>query len=198
MIKQIVTFLFLLYSSSSIAADNFNLYLVRHAEKQANIANPALTACGQQRAKQLATMLAKADIKAIYSTSYNRTMATAKPLALKNNLSIQHYDPRSLSALAKQLRKNKQNVLIVGHSNTTPQLAALLSNKKVATKKQSSHITSSTQKDEAVIFPLSENDYQMLYQIQFINGEVSLTLLQQPLQCSLNKTQSKKAQRKLG
>ncbi|MGL1958182.1 MAG: histidine phosphatase family protein [Colwellia sp.] len=144
-------------------ATQYSLYLVRHAEKQADAKNPSLTHCGQKRAEQLATLLSQTTIANVYSTSYKRTMATAKPSAKRHNLAIKNYNPRHLAQLAQQLKQRKENSLIVGHSNTTPQLAALLSGEKIA--------------------PLSEHDYQQLYQIQFMNDQPILTRLKQPLVC---------------
>jgi len=147
-----------------LASDNFTLYLVRHAEKQADTKNPALTQCGKERAKQLATLLSTTNIESIYSTSYQRTMSTAAPLSNNQKLAIKHYDPRKLEQFALHLKQRKENALIVGHSNTTPQLTHLLTDKKIA--------------------PMSEKYYQDLYQVQFINGELSLTTLTQPYTCS--------------
>jgi len=165
-------------SFSCIAASDFTLYLVRHAEKQANSSDPQLTTCGTERAKQLATLLSKVQIKTIYSTAYNRTMATATPLAIQKNLTINTYAPQNLKAFALQLKKQKQTALIVGHSNTTPQLTALLTDKVVST-------SSSFPKGEEDqwLAPLGEKDYQMLYQIDFFNDQTKLTLLTQPLSC---------------
>ncbi len=163
----------LLFSNNSFAVNktvetdpvkkNFTLYLVRHAEKQQKLPNPALTQCGKLRAQQLATLLSQVNIKDIYSTHYQRTMLTAAPLAKQQNVSIKNYSPRGLAQLALQLKQRKQNALIVGHSNTTPQLAQIITDKKVA--------------------PLTEQDYQQLYQIQFINEQVILTVFKQPLIC---------------
>ena len=146
-----------------LASDNFTLYLVRHAEKQADSKNPPLTQCGKERAKQLATLLSTAEIKSVYSTSYQRTMSTAAPLAKQQQVAIKHYNPKQLEQFSLHLKLQKENTLIVGHSNTTPHLTQLLSGQKVAA--------------------LSEKDYQNLYQVQFIAGKSQLTLLKQPLAC---------------
>jgi len=146
-----------------LAGDNFTLYLVRHAEKQVDTKNPTLTQCGKERAKQLATLLSTADIKSIYSTSYQRTMSTAAPLSNKQKIAIKNYDPRQLEQFALHLKQRKENALIVGHSNTTPQLTQLLS--------------------EEEIDAMSEKYYQALYQVQFIDGSLILTTLTQPYNC---------------
>jgi len=153
---------------SAIANDEdsyFSLYLVRHAEKQAG-KDPQLTACGKLRAKQLATLLTHVNLKAIYSTAYQRTMNTAAPIAKQKFLPIKHYSPKYLAQLTLQLKMLKQNALIVGHSNTTTALLARLMNNDELNK------------------PLAESDYQQLYQLQFINNRVYLTKFKQPLFCA--------------
>lgn len=159
---------FLLPSFTAFSNDNeqsqFTVYLVRHAEKLLTQKNPPLTACGQKRAEQLATLLEQAKIQSIYSTEYTRTQQTAEPLANKLNIEVQSYAPQNLALIAGLLLKAEENVLVVGHSNTTPQLAALIANTKVA--------------------DISEKEYQMLYQVNFVNGKAQLTLLKQPLNCA--------------
>ncbi|MGB0989160.1 MAG: SixA phosphatase family protein [Pseudoalteromonas spongiae] len=151
------------FSWNSFAAQSYSLFLVRHAEKLADSKDPALSICGKKRASQLADILAKADIKAIYSTNYTRTLQTAAPLSTKQAIVISNYQPNKLKELALHLQHKQQNALIVGHSNTTPMLAKLLSKQTVA--------------------PLSEQDYHYLYQVQFINKQAVLTIFQQPLDC---------------
>ena len=160
--------IFLIYSLclNVYAKDNFSIYLVRHAEKQIQGDNPNLTPCGRFRAKQLVTLLEHTNIHNIYSTSYQRTMQTARPLANKNNLSIKHYNPKHLAEFALRIKQQKHNSLIVGHSNTTPILVELLTGKKVS--------------------KIAENNYQMLYQIQFSKKEIFLTVLKQPLTCNIS------------
>jgi broad specificity phosphatase PhoE len=145
------------------AQDNFSIYLVRHAEKQAVQDDPKLTQCGKFRAQQIATMLEHAQIKHIYSTAYQRTMATAAPFAKQQRLAIKQYSPAKLTQFAQQLLKQKENALVVGHSNTTPQLAAILSELDVA--------------------DITEKQYRNLYQIQVSNSGKTLTLFTQPLTC---------------
>ncbi len=157
----------ILMTQPCLASDNFTLYLVRHAEKQTDSKNPQLTQCGEERAKQLATLLSKANIKSVYSTDYQRTMSTATPLSNREKITIENYNPRELEQFSLHLKDRKENALIVGHSNTTPQLTQLLSNQKVG--------------------ELTEKEYQMLYQVQFIEGKSQLTLFNQPHTCTLPK-----------
>ncbi len=157
-------------SVKCFAIESFTIYLTRHAEKQPSVQdnNPSLSHCGNVRAQQLASLLSRAKIKNIYSTDYQRTMQTALPTARAQKKSIKYYNPKHLDQLATQLKLAKKNSLVVGHSNTTPQLAALLANKEVAS--------------------IDESNYRILYQIQFFNDDIVLTELTQPLECRLNPT----------
>jgi phosphohistidine phosphatase SixA len=109
--------------------DNYKLYLVRHAEKQADGSrDPELTEAGTHRADNLAGWFEDKNISDIWSSDYKRTRDTAKPSLSKLGLKLKIYDPRDLSALSETLLSNQNNALIVGHSNTTPELARLLCN----------------------------------------------------------------------
>ncbi len=100
-------------------------YLVRHAEKvtrNPDDLDPALTPAGMERAIALKNKLANANIAAIYSTDYRRTMATAKPLADYLGLPITVYDQSSALVTKIKAEHGGETVLIVGHSNTVPQI----------------------------------------------------------------------------
>ena len=107
--------------------DSYTLYLVRHSEKQADKGkDPDLTEAGNYRSEQLANWLQDKGIRKIWSSDYQRTRNTAGPLVSKLGLKTTLYDPRDLLALANELLENRENALIVGHSNTTPELTRLL------------------------------------------------------------------------
>lgn len=125
---KLVIALILFITSSSICAQN--VIIVRHAEKQQG-PNPMLTEHGTQRAERLVTLLKGYDIKAVFSTSYNRTQLTATPISKVRNLPIDDYDPRDQQGLITKIRNIKGDVFIVGHSNTVPELVYLLSGKKI-------------------------------------------------------------------
>ena len=104
--------------------------VVRHAEKAAGDAeDPPLTAEGEARAGALADSLAGTDVVAVYSTAFQRTRATAAPTAAAHSLAVTTYDAKQpADALAATLRRNHRSgtVLVVGHSNTAPAIAAAL------------------------------------------------------------------------
>lgn len=104
--------------------------LVRHAEKATDDPkDPTLSEAGMARAKRLAVSLADARVVAAYATKYRRTQLMAAPTSMSHHLDLQTYDA-SLPAtdLARQLREAHRTgtVLVVGHSNTIPALAAVL------------------------------------------------------------------------
>lgn len=101
------------------------IYLVRHAEKEPG-RDPQLTPDGRARAIALAERLSKAELGAIYSTNLRRTRQTAGPIALATEIPVIFYDASKLDEFASQLRGQSGNILVVGHSNTTPDLAAAL------------------------------------------------------------------------
>ncbi len=102
------------------------VFLVRHAEKATGGRDPALSPAGVTRATHLAGMLRGAGLQYVHSSDYARTRATATPVAEAAGLTVTLYDPHDLPALARGLREKGGRHLIVGHSNTTPALVALL------------------------------------------------------------------------
>ncbi len=111
--------------SNAVSAP-LDVFLVRHAEKITGTADPALTAAGQARAQRLASMLKDAGIAHIHSSDYKRTRDTAAPLAKMLGLEVRIYDARQLTEFAARLQEQGGRHLVVGHSNTTPQLTELL------------------------------------------------------------------------
>lgn len=101
------------------------VFLVRHAEKTTGD-DPALTAEGQARAQQLAQILRNAEIMRIHSSDTRRTRDTAAPLADLLGIEVELYDPRDLPTMAAKLQAAGGQHLVVGHSNTTGELAELL------------------------------------------------------------------------
>lgn len=98
-------------------------YVVRHLEKAPGD-DPPLTDEGSARASQLAELLADREIAAIFATDTRRAMETAAPLAARLGLSVRAYDPGDPESLVREARKAHGPVLVVGHSNTVPDLVA--------------------------------------------------------------------------
>jgi broad specificity phosphatase PhoE len=106
------------------AAEPSAIYLVRHGEKAPG-PDPELTAQGQARARNIAAILHRAGITAIFSTKTLRAQQTAAPLAQQTGLTIQLYDPLAPLALVEQVRSLTGAVVVIGHSNTLPELVRL-------------------------------------------------------------------------
>jgi broad specificity phosphatase PhoE len=121
-------------------------YFVRHFEKQLGD-DPSLTETGKVRAEALAAFFSDKQLNYVYSTDYNRTLQTATPVADFKNLEIQSYDPRNLAGFAIKL-KTQDHVLVVGHSNTTPQILSLMGGEDI-------HIEES---DYGVVFKLQKHE----------------------------------------
>jgi broad specificity phosphatase PhoE len=112
------------------------VYLVRHAEKAAFWpadrdldAFQPLSAAGMARAEALASRLKAAGIAAVYTSRTSRTLATGAPLAEGTGVPLVAADatikPDEMAAFLARLREKHvadKAVLIVGHSNTLPDL----------------------------------------------------------------------------
>ena len=100
-------------------------YLIRHAEKDRSNpdnADPELNQKGLGRAMHWAEILDDVALDAIYSTDYERTRMTAAPVSIKQDISVTYYDPANLDINSFKSETLGKKVLVVGHSNTTPDL----------------------------------------------------------------------------
>lgn len=109
------------------AGDSVVIFVVRHAEKaEDGSPDPDLTPEGRARAERLARILSDAGLIAVYSTDYARTRETATPTAEEAGLGVHLYDPDAPGELAARLRSAPGRYLVVGHSNTVPDLVRAL------------------------------------------------------------------------
>jgi broad specificity phosphatase PhoE len=123
--------------------DHFKLttvFLVRHAERAATPReDPPLVEAGIARSQALARVLGKAGIKVIYTSQFLRTKQTAEPLAKQIGiesipiaLKMSAKNPREVSQesvkeMAEKIyQRAGENALIVGHSNTIPEVIKAL------------------------------------------------------------------------
>lgn len=97
--------------------------LIRHADvTPGGGTDPPLNAAGTARAQELSHVLGDTGITAIFVTSLQRTQATAQPLA--GDLGLQptvQDDPASVVDAIRSLASST-TVLVVGHTNTVPDL----------------------------------------------------------------------------
>ena len=127
--KQLFIVFFLLiftfpsFSQNEESTKTTTYYFIRHAEKDRSDKtneNPHLTEVGKKRAEHWNSILKHIKFDAVYSTDYNRTKETAKPIAIKNELELILYHPHKLDKKTFLNDTKDKTVLVVGHSNTTP------------------------------------------------------------------------------
>ncbi|MCB9848209.1 MAG: histidine phosphatase family protein [Phycisphaeraceae bacterium] len=104
--------------------------VVRHAEKVVEPGNrdPALTDAGRARAEALALLLRDVSLDAVYSSGYERCMATAAPAAARAGVEVEIRDPGASGALREEILRDHGGgtALVVGHSNTVPAMLSAL------------------------------------------------------------------------
>lgn len=111
-----------------------HVFLVRHAERADTVnggqpmmaADPNLSEAGRRRAESLATVLRDARITAIFVTEYKRTQETAAPLAKALGISPTVVTSKDTLGLVARVRESTGNVLVVGHSNSVPNIITAL------------------------------------------------------------------------
>lgn len=132
---RVICALLLFLAAAAPAAAQQTVIFVRHAERadggasmqpaapNSPPADPSLSAAGVARAARLATMLADAGIKGIYTSEFKRTKETAAPLASKLGLQAEVVASKDYAALVARIKgaHARDTVLIVGHSNTIPE-----------------------------------------------------------------------------
>ena len=133
--------------------------VVRHAEKADDGSrDPPLSAAGQARAQALARRLAGSGLVAVYATPFRRTQQTAQAVATSAGLPVTTYSADAAPAnFAAELRAHHRHgtVLVVGHSNTVPEIVASLCSCRIAA--------------------LDENSYDGIYTIRIApDGKASL------------------------
>lgn len=112
-------------SEASVNTDEITTtyYLIRHAEKDRSDPtnkNPVLTQKGIERAVNWARYFENIKIDQVFSTEYSRTMQTAAYTASQKQVMIETYDASDLYNEDFTTLTRGHNVLIVGHSDTTP------------------------------------------------------------------------------
>ena len=106
-------------------------YFIRHAEKVDNSQNPDLSEIGIQRANLWNKIFSEVGFDEIYSTDYKRTTQTATPTATAKKIQIKLYNPKTIAIESFKKETLGKKVLIVGHSNTTPNFVNQIINKKI-------------------------------------------------------------------
>jgi len=108
------------------------VYVMRHLNTPAGEPDPDLLPEGRAAAIALADLMETDPFQgarrpvAIYVSDYKRTRETAAPLAARLALNVTVYDPRDTPGLLARVHAEPGPVLIVGHSNTVPDIIAAL------------------------------------------------------------------------
>lgn len=127
--KNLYIVMVLLFSITSFSQTT-TFIVLRHAEKADNSKDTNLSADGLIRADELQKTLGPVNVNAIYSTPYNRTKQTATPLATKKGITITEYAVnKPYEEFVNELiaAHHGQTVVIIGHSNTVPEILKALS-----------------------------------------------------------------------
>ena len=150
--KTILFALVLLFASfaSFAAQEDFKpvtVFLVRHAEREDEPRqDPPLNKEGAARSQELAKLLGATGIKKIITSQFARTKQTAEPLAAKLSLTpalislrSNPTNPRQIAeestaeVVNKILERSGESVLLVGHSNSLPDVIKMLGGDEVPT-----------------------------------------------------------------
>jgi broad specificity phosphatase PhoE len=97
-------------------------YVMRHLHTPAGATDPDLTPEGQRHAQLLASHFAGEPPATIFVSNTKRAQQTAAPLAARLGISPIIYDPRDTAGLIAEMMKEPPPVLVVGHSNTVPDI----------------------------------------------------------------------------
>jgi broad specificity phosphatase PhoE len=108
------------------------IYVMRHLNTPAGEPDPDLLPEGRAAAVALADLMETDPFQgarrpvAIYVSEFKRTRQTAAPTAARLALNVTVYDPRDTAGLLARVRAEPGPVLIIGHSNTVPDIIAAL------------------------------------------------------------------------
>lgn len=126
-------------------------YVMRHLHTPAGAANPDLTAEGQRAAATLPQWFAGDPPRVIYVSNTRRAQQTAAPLAAAYGITPRIYDPANTPALVQMVQAETGGaVLVVGHSNTVPDIVEQLGGTRPA--------------------PLTHEDFGDIWHITPVNG----------------------------
>jgi len=130
MTQRLFVCLFGYFLAASATAQPPVIFLVRHAERAAISghvpSDTGLSPAGRKRAEALARVLQDAQITSVYTTEYKRTRETAAPVAQSLGIQPEVIPGDDLRGLIAKLKASSGNVLVIGHSNTLPQIIRAL------------------------------------------------------------------------
>jgi phosphohistidine phosphatase SixA len=110
------------------------IVLVRHGEKVSDERDAGLSDAGRDRARCLAEVLEPVEVDQVFHTEFARTQDTAEPTARQAGVRPQVLPAASRAELVQALRALPlgSQALVVGHSNTIPDIVRELGAGEVA------------------------------------------------------------------
>ncbi len=141
-------------------SDVTQIYILRHTEK-ANITSedPVLSEQGIERAKYWKKVLQHTDFDKVFTTDFKRNIQTADIISKERTIQPDLYHPMSFDVLKFINQIRGQKVLVIGHSNTIPDMVNRLLG-------------------ETKYPPMSHENYNILYLVSISkSGETSSSML---------------------
>jgi broad specificity phosphatase PhoE len=108
-----------------------SFYVMRHLQKGMG-EDPPLSAEGQANARRLIGLFAADPPRIIYVSTTRRARETAAPLARELRAKVRRYDPADTNGVVARALAERGPVLIVGHSNTVPEIVERLGGERPA------------------------------------------------------------------
>lgn len=141
-------------------SDVTQIYIIRHTEKTSDTAeNPDLSAAGIERAQYWKKVLQHIQFDQVFTTEFKRNIQTAELISNDSSVKPELYHPMSFDILRFINLIKGQKVLIIGHSNTIPDMVNRLI-------------------DETKYPPMSHKNYNVLYLVTINkNGDTSSSML---------------------
>lgn len=129
MMKRAILCAVMVLAAAATAAAQAPVFVVRHAERAdagragGTMGNdPDLSNAGHARAQSLAAALKDAGVTAIFATEFKRTQQTAAPLATALGIPVTTVPAKDTAALIRKIKAATGAVLVVGHSDSVPEI----------------------------------------------------------------------------
>ena len=106
-------------------------YVMRHLQKGEG-QDPPLSEEGRANARRLIGFFAAERPRAVYVSTTRRAHETAAPMARKLRVKVRRYDPADTPHLVARVLAERGPVLVVGHSNTVPEIVERLGGERPA------------------------------------------------------------------
>lgn len=106
-------------------------YVMRHLQK-AEGEDPPLSEAGRANARRLIGFFAAERPRVVYVSTTRRAWETAEPMARKYRAKVRRYDPGNTNLLVARVLAERGPVLVVGHSNTVPEIVEKLGGERPA------------------------------------------------------------------